>query len=303
MDSRELGLLLAQQLFKVEDLHYGWWEAGETPTMSALPAAQQRYNDILLERLSVAPRGARVLDVGCGVGRLVALLSERGYRADGVNPSATMCRMIRERLDAQGHQSARVFQCKFEDFPVGEHAHAYDAIVFSESFQYIPMNQSLALVQRLLKPGGTLVICDFFKTAAHGDGGPGDGTFGGGHPLAAFAPALAAAKLDVVEHVDITRHMSPNLALVNDLLMNRAVPASRSIGTYLDARYPKSFKLLKWLMRKKIDKAQRKYLSGHRSPEVFERYKSYRLAVCRMGAAALTQASADAAAAATSDRE
>lgn len=285
MDSRELGLLLAQQLFKVEDLHYGFWGLDETPTMTALPAAQQRYNDMLLERLAAVPAGGRVLDVGCGVGRLLALLSERGHRADGVNPSATMCRMIRERLAAQGHREARVFQCKFEDFPAGEHERAYDAIVFSESFQYIPMDQSLALVRRLLKPGGTLVICDFFKTAAHGDGGPGDGTFGGGHHVEAFQRVLGEPWIDVIEHVDITRHMSPNLALVDDLLTNRAVPASRSIGTYLAARYPKSFRLLTWLFRKKLDKVQRKYLSGHRTPAVFERYKSYRLVVGRLRAA------------------
>lgn len=286
MDSRELGLLLAQQLFDVDDLHYGLWNEGEKPTLTGLPVAQQRYNEMLLECLAGVPRGGLVLDVGCGVGKLLTLLFERGWRAEGVNPSETMCRMIRARLDAAGHRDARLFHMKFEQFPVAERAGAYDAIVFSESFQYIPMDQSLALVGRLLKPGGIVVICDFFKSDSHGDGKPGDGTFGGGHPLRAFAPALAGAQLAVMSDVDITSRVTPNLALVQDMLMGRLAPASRSIGTYLDARYPFSTRVARWLLRKKLEKVQRKYLSGHRSPEVFARYKNYRLTVCRSGAVA-----------------
>ena len=284
MDSRELGLLLAQQVFKVDDLHYGLWHEGETPSIARLPDAQQRYNDFLLERLADLPAGARVIDVGCGVGKLLTLLLARGFQAEGLNPSATMCRMIRERLIKHGYPSTGVHECKFQDFPAAERLASYDAIIFSESFQYIPMDQCLALVRRIAKPGARIVICDFFKSAAHGDGGPGDGTFGGGHPLAAFRPALEKVGLQVIEDIDITRRVSPNLALVNDLLVNRAIPAVGSIDRYLEARYPMLRRLVAWLFRKKIDKVQRKYLSGHRSTATFERYKSYRLTVCSVPA-------------------
>ena len=37
--------------------------------------------------------------------------------------------------------------------------------------------------------------------------------------------------------------------------------------------------LLKWLARHKLARARYKYLSGHRSQAVFEKYKSYRLLV------------------------
>jgi len=36
------------------------------------------------------------------------------------------------------------------------------------------------------------------------------------------------------------------------------------------------------LLRKKLDKLNHKYFSGHRSKEVFERYKTYRLLLYRL---------------------
>jgi hypothetical protein len=85
-----------------------------------------------------------------------------------------------------------------------------------------------------------------------------------------------------VKDEDITRRVSPNMELVNDLLMNRIKPATLAIGRYVEGRYP----LLSWLalrlMRKKLDKANFKYFSGHRSKEVFERYKTYHLLLYRL---------------------
>ena len=74
----------------------------------------------------------------------------------------------------------------------------------------------------------------------------------------------------------------PNIALVDDLLVGRAQPAAATIGRYLDERYPMFASVGRWLLRKKLAKVQRKYLSGHRNPRVFERYKNYRLTVCRV---------------------
>jgi hypothetical protein len=43
-------------------------------------------------------------------------------------------------------------------------------------------------------------------------------------------------------------------------------------------------RLIKWLLRRKLARARYKYFSGHRSREVFEKYKSYRLIVLGQGA-------------------
>ena len=83
MSSRELGLILAQQLLDVEDLHYGLWESDLDLTLGNLAIAQQRYSDLLLDTaaglLAHLPR-PRILDVGCGTGVIAVMVVEHAER-------------------------------------------------------------------------------------------------------------------------------------------------------------------------------------------------------------------------------
>lgn len=284
MGSREAGLLLAQQLFQVDDLHYGWWDEGDTLSLGNLPAAQQRYNNNLLDAISARTRSGRVLDIGCGTGRLLSLLLERGYQAEGVIPSATLDRQVRSRLERCGHASATVHHCRFEDFPADAHRAAYDVAIFSESFQYIPMDRSLKVLASIMKPGGIVLICDFFRDDSRRRDGDPPETFGGGHLLSSFYPALARAGINILSDRDITARMSPNLDLVEDLLVNRLQPAVGTIDLFLRSRYPMISRSVAWLLRKKIAKVRLKYLSGRRNRAEFERSKSYRFILSQMPA-------------------
>jgi SAM-dependent methyltransferase len=268
----------------VEDLHYGLWDPDLELKFGNLRVAQQRYSDMILSQLPPSSGEVRVLDVGCGTGHLTCQMLERGYLADGVIPARDLGALVRKRIgDRTGYQP-RIFECKFEDFPVDEARRRYDVVLFSESFQYIKPTDSLPLVQQLLKPGGLLVIADFFKTAAHGDGGAGDKSFGGGHPHKDYLETMARFPFRLVKDVDITRRVSPNLQLLNDWLMNRAKPAGQTIHRYLSSNHRLSTRLLTWIFRKRLRKLQYKYFSGHRSRETFERYKTYHLMVYRLPA-------------------
>ena len=287
MSSRELGLVLAQQILDVEDLHYGLWDPDLPLSLANVALAQQRYTEMLLAQLDVllanhpAPR---ILDVGCGTGHMLQLLIERGYAVDAVNPSAHLNRQVRARLAALPSTDCTLFESDFESLPLSNCRHRYDLLLFSESFQYIPLAEIFDKSPGLLKPGGRLLVCDFFKTDAHCDGAEGDRSFSGGHLLGPFYEQLSAAPFTLCHDEDLTPRISPNIALLDEWLSQRLLPASRSIDCYLRGSYPRLTRIIKWLARHKLERLHYKYLSGHRSQTIFEKYKSYRLLVLQLKA-------------------
>jgi SAM-dependent methyltransferase len=285
MSSRELGLVLAQQILDVEDLHYGLWDPDLEVSLGNIALAQQRYTELLLGKIDALLAGhpaPRILDVGCGTGHMLQLMVERGYAVDAVNPSAQLNRQVRARLAAMQHTDSTLFESDFESLPLATCQHRYDLLLFSESFQYIPLPEIFEKCPLLLKPGGQVLLCDFFKTDAHCDVAEGDRSFSGGHLLGPFYEHVSAAPFTLLHDEDLTARVSPNIALLDEWLTQRLLPASRSIDQFLLSRYPRLTRLTKWLARHKLDRLRYKYFSGHRSQAVFEKYKSYRLLVLQL---------------------
>ena len=145
-------------------------------------------------------------------------------------------------------------------------------VVFSESFQYIPLNVVLDQVMRYLNPGGYLLICDFFQTDA-----PGDSPLGGGHKLKEFYQVVGKYPLVSMVDTDITKETAPNLDLILDMNKNVLSPIWNLINDFLTSNHPIIGKLLRWKFKKKIAKMEWKYFSGARNGKNFAIYKSYRL--------------------------
>ncbi|MCC6465941.1 MAG: methyltransferase domain-containing protein [Planctomycetes bacterium] len=259
----EIGLVLARYLLNTEELHYGYWDTGVEVSLRNLPAAQRRHMEFLLSH--VPTDAATVLDVGCGTGALAHELVQRGHQVECVAPDSTLLDVAEARLQGR----AKFYRERFEVFAPGRQ---YDLIVFSESFQYPPLEPSMANIMRLLKPGGRLLICDFFKAP----GKPGS-PIGGGHKLNKFLAACSAAGLTCLTDIDITPFTAPNMTLVEEFFRQVGEPVWRILMDYAQANYPRRTGMAKWWFRKRLDKLERKYFSGQRNARTFSEFKTYRL--------------------------
>jgi len=128
-----------------EYLHYGRFEADIPPTMSpsrcagSLPRSPDRAD----------PAGVKtILDVGAGSGKTAEVLIGQGYAVDCVSPGKALAALVEQRLAGRGI----VYRSPFEDAAV---AGRYDLVLFSESFQYIPMAKAIEKSLALLNPAAT----------------------------------------------------------------------------------------------------------------------------------------------------
>lgn len=148
-------------LNKSFSLHYGIWEEYTKTFKEALA----NTNRILLELIEV-DSSSRVLDAGCGVGGSAVFIHEQsGAKVTGITlsqkqiDSANM--LIKER-GLNDHVDFKLMDYSQTAFP----DEAFDVIWACESICHC--SEPIKFINeahRLLKKGGKLIICDFFKTS------------------------------------------------------------------------------------------------------------------------------------------
>lgn len=198
----DTGLALIKWLTGAENLHYGLWDGLEL-SAGNLRQAQDAYTDKLFRQL---PAGRlRILDIGGGAGETARKLIALGNSVEIVVPSAYLAARCRANAP-----QAVVHECRFEDF-TGQGP--FDLCLFSESFQYMPMEFSLPRCLQVLAPGGQILIADCFRTEAYLGRDVHGPKPGGGHKLTAFRGALAGLPLQLVHEEDITESVAPSITL------------------------------------------------------------------------------------------
>ena len=136
MDSKEFGLVAAQQLFQVEDLHYGFWKDGEKKALATWKKAQESHTDFLfnyINKLNLNKDSSKLLDVGCGVGITTKKLLDIGYKADGLVPYEWMAEYARNLIKKnQSSCKGSIYECTFERFPIKELTEKYKMVFTKE---------------------------------------------------------------------------------------------------------------------------------------------------------------------------
>ncbi|MEA2274963.1 MAG: hypothetical protein QOI98_3671 [Solirubrobacteraceae bacterium] len=110
----------------------------------------------LIERHTGTKPGRRVLDFGCGVGRLSLAFARRGHEVTGIDVSATMRTLATQHRDAMQLTNAN-FVDDVAALPDG----AFDVAVSLIVFQHIPVAHGEELLRRLLRklaPAGAAAL-------------------------------------------------------------------------------------------------------------------------------------------------
>jgi SAM-dependent methyltransferase len=94
-----------------------------------------------------------VLDVGAGSGRLLAALAPRGWTVSGVDPSAPLIEVARERLPGAAE---RLLVTRAEDLPFA--AGSFDLVIVIAVLEYTDVDAAVGELVRVLRPGGRAVV-------------------------------------------------------------------------------------------------------------------------------------------------
>jgi ubiquinone/menaquinone biosynthesis C-methylase UbiE len=136
------------------DAHAEQWDA-----IRGLHVAESEVEAAMTALLGQAPIG-RLVDIGTGTGRMIALFGHEAENALGVDRSPQMLRLARARLAEAGLENVDLRQADMYALPLGDGS--ADTVILHQLLHFAQMPElAIAEAARLIAPGGRLLIADF----------------------------------------------------------------------------------------------------------------------------------------------
>src|SRR5258708_30618296 len=103
---------------------------------------------------SLAPRGGKLLDIGCGTGNLLAAARDAGYDVTGIELDRNAARFAKERLGLQD-----ILPLSISEFAKQHKGERFDVVTFFEVLEHqaAPV-EFLQKVKACVKPGGVIAL-------------------------------------------------------------------------------------------------------------------------------------------------
>jgi SAM-dependent methyltransferase len=118
--------------------------------------ALRNLSDVVLKLLE--GRQGRVLDLGCGSGRLAAALANAGFSVDGIDTDERVIAIGQRIMDEKG-LNVRLYSGDVFNLQHPVSIGGYDVVVCTEVLEHVgPWRELLGRAGELLRPGGLLVV-------------------------------------------------------------------------------------------------------------------------------------------------
>jgi ubiquinone/menaquinone biosynthesis C-methylase UbiE len=146
--------------------HSGYWESEEDNATNL--EAVQRMNDLMIEKLAVSP-GQKVLDIGSGIGEPAFQLGKAtGATVVGITIEQRQVDFSNQRARELGldhivsFDNANGLAMPYEDS-------SFDAAWVQETFIHMDRPTALRELNRVIRPGGRLVVSDLVQPEVNTD--------------------------------------------------------------------------------------------------------------------------------------
>jgi cyclopropane fatty-acyl-phospholipid synthase-like methyltransferase len=246
--SYDLELYLYSKILKNDMLHYGYFEdtkiVPETISLQQLEDAQVLYAENIIQQIKDCT--APILDVGCGMGGLAKLMSDKELKVEVVTPNKNQIAHIKHK-----YSELKYYHTKFEKL---ESENTYGTIIHSESLQYINLDDAFQKVDKLIYSSGRWIITDYFRLHK-------DGINRSGHLLVDFKSKLAEYGWKIVYEQDITPNVLPTLSFINVYVDRFLYPVKHFAYEKLRYKNPLLFSMTAD-MQKSIDKKINKEMAS-----------------------------------------
>ncbi len=255
-------LKLYSQILPGGFLNYGYHEdtslSPEKMSLDAIQRAQTHYGERLVDLVGDAT--GPVLDAGCGMGGLVQLLLQRGFAPTALTPNRAQIHHMRTTFP-----SVPLIEGRLEQIPLDTYRGHFQTVITSESFQYMNLQTAPGIIDKILRPSGRWILCDYFRI--------GPTPRPSGHAWSDFTGELDRQGWRIVSAQDITPNVLPTIAYVSMWGQRLAVPLAGFVSDRLERKHPAVHFLFQDLLAD-----LHKYLQEHlemSDPAAFSRGKKY----------------------------